>query len=588
MNLLECFRALFRRTSPFPAKARAVLGELLATDSEWAQQVGAPQAVPGALEDRSEEGDARRRSRLDEADRLLDGLDPGRLSEGERVDLALLRAEIVRRRWLLTVLRPQTWNPALYDPADLMAATLDEVHGSDDVRWAAVLRRAQGLFEHAAQVRARLDAGSPIAHAHLAAAMRIGERLEGRILDRVRAVLRPDDREADLPEPPSVRLAACHRVSAASRTYVFQAAVGAADRRTTGAEVVERRLGDDYGAWLRHELDTERAPGDLLARAERDLSDADRELTGTAALMLDAPLRAGQVDRVLEELAKESVTLENTTEWTQGALDHLHARVAELDLVTLPERRIALSLPELPVRGRARLVPARPLAGEGPLLVPCIVADVGDGPDAPNGLSRNLHELRAELTRIAGPGLALLEQRAAAPTDGPPVRALLPSPVLTRGWAAHISLSLARAGWHAGPGPESMVDAGGAAGLERGREHERENAALLLLTLLERARRALYAVIEVRLHTGHLTEPEAIGRLVEEGRHDAEEADRVWQWIRTATRPAATDMVGSLEVADVVRDLTAARPGAAPGRVHDELLAHGPLPPRHLRTLLGL
>ncbi|WP_017579709.1 DUF885 family protein [Nocardiopsis valliformis] len=595
MRLLQRFLSLFRRQSPFPAKARFAVGELLSADPEWARRVGGSRALPGYLADRTEEGDRRRLAHLDRARAALDELAPERLTEDERVDLALLRAEIERRRWLLEELCPQEWNPALHDPAELMAAALDEVHGTDEERWAGVLRRAQALYDHSAQVRDRLDQGEGIAHAHLAVAMRIGDRLEGDVQDRVRAVLRPDDREADLPEPASVRLGACHRVSAASRLFVFQAARGAADRRANGTETAEHRLGDRYGTWLHHELDTENTPEDLLRRAERDLAGTDRELVATAARVLDAPLRTGQIDEVFAELAKEPVTFDNTTPWTQEALEHLHARVTELDLVTLPERRIALSLPYHPVPGPARIVPARPLSGDSPRLVPCIVSTDPDHPVAPADPHRNLNRLRADLCRIGGPGLALLEQRAAESGTAPkgserkiPVRSLLPNPLLVRGWAAHAALSLARAGWHTEPGNEGESGIGGVAELHRSRELDRENTALLFLTLLDRLRDTLYAAIEIRLHTGHLTEPEAIGRLIREGHHDAEEADRIWQRIRTATTPAATAYVGQVEVAALVRDLIGARPGAVPGRVHDELLSHGPLPPRHLRTLLGL
>jgi hypothetical protein len=41
-------------------------------------------------------------------------------------------------------------------------------------------------------------------------------------------------------------------------------------------------------------------------------------------------------------------------------------------------------------------------------------------------------------------------------------------------------------------------------------------------------------------------------------------------------------------VADLARDLAAARPGASVRERHDEMLAHGSPPARHLRTLLAL
>ena len=46
--------------------------------------------------------------------------------------------------------------------------------------------------------------------------------------------------------------------------------------------------------------------------------------------------------------------------------------------------------------------------------------------------------------------------------------------------------------------------------------------------------------------------------------------------------------VGYRAIHDIAGGLAASRPGWSPRQVHDEMLAHGSPPPRHLRTLLNL
>ncbi|MFY7066876.1 hypothetical protein ACOQFV_13525 [Nocardiopsis changdeensis] len=179
------------------------------------------------------------------------------------------------------------------------------------------------------------------------------------------------------------------------------------------------------------------------------------------------------------------------------------------------------------------------------------------------------HDLRLRVTRLVARAQALT--CGPAPGDGaPPVRALLPAPLFVLGWEAYAADELARRGWSGG-------DPGDAEGV-------RADRALRLLAALDRLRDALAAVVEIRLHTGDLTEPEAIGMLTVRGHHDVEEADRIWQGVRTAVFPAAARYIARRETAALLADLSGARPGAGPRA----LLAHGPLAPRHLRTLLGL
>ena len=69
-----------------------------------------------------------------------------------------------------------------------------------------------------------------------------------------------------------------------------------------------------------------------------------------------------------------------------------------------------------------------------------------------------------------------------------------------------------------------------------------------------------------------------------------EEGEAAGKWRRALLTSAqlSTYYVGYTEVADLVRDLRAARPGDTDRQIHDRVLSHGSPAPRHLRTLLGL
>jgi hypothetical protein len=74
------------------------------------------------------------------------------------------------------------------------------------------------------------------------------------------------------------------------------------------------------------------------------------------------------------------------------------------------------------------------------------------------------------------------------------------------------------------------------------------------------------------------------------GRGHQEDGEAAGKWRRallTSTQ-LSTYYVGYREVSDVVRGLRGLRPQASDRVIHDAVLAHSSLPPRHLSTVLGL
>ncbi|MEU0489600.1 DUF885 family protein [Nocardiopsis sp. NPDC006139] len=563
--------ARLRPPSPFPAAAERALKALRAADPSWARSLGDPAAPGWFFDDRSPEGDGRRTALYRRALHEAEGAAPARATPDEAVDRDVLRARAAALLWRTADLRPQTWNPVAHDPAAALAGLLDDVRLPEAEYRDAVLAAALEIPGHTGALLARLEKGPGVPPAHLTAAMRVGEHLETELESRVRVVLSP---ASAAPGERTTALMACHRVASAARGHILFAAHGLAQRRAAGPRVPEHRLGGSYTDLLRHTLDTGPDAVEAPTDAEKALEQAEEEVADAAARLCDRAPHAGQVEEALAGLAAHPVEWGSAHGETRRALDHAHARLAELGLVPAgpppdlvpPARRAPVAAPAGPApppRGGRRR-PAPPPRVRHP-------ARPRRRPGGPPGPPRPPPPPRPAAARHpaggAGPGADLrsLPRRRGAAGARPAARA-----------AVRPGLGGAR-GRRAGP-----------PGLVRRRPGRRRGVradrALRLLAALDRLRDALAAVVEVRLHTGDLTEPEAIGMLTVRGHHDVEEADRIWQGVRTAVFPAAARYIARRETAALLADLSRARPGAGPRA----LLAHGPLAPRHLRTLLGL
>ena len=101
-------------------------------------------------------------------------------------------------------------------------------------------------------------------------------------------------------------------------------------------------------------------------------------------------------------------------------------------------------------------------------------------------------------------------------------------------------------------------------------------------------RMTINAILDARVHAHGMTEDEAMGLMMQPRPPGGGRGRR-----QVAARPAherqlSTYYVGYVEVADLARDLAAARPDLSLRERHDAMLAHGSPAPRHLRTLLAL
>jgi hypothetical protein len=338
-----------------------------------------------------------------------------------------------------------------------------------------------------------------------------------------------------------------------------------------------------YAARLWAALDTETGPDPLLTRAESDLMALEEqvaEVCGRLAPLLGVVAAApDRVRAVMDAVAASAPTsdadvLEQCTRQV-GALTEL---VRKHDLVTVPDDLEATTkVIEMPEVDRGVSVaycdPPGALEPGGPHLTFFAVAPTPQGWSAEQVASfyreYNGHMLRNLTAHEAMPGHVLQLAHSARYVGSTPVRAALWSGTFVEGWAAYA---------------EKLV----ADLVERTEPGDLAGMCLRLQQLKMQLRLTINAILDVRVHTRQMTEAEAMKLMCERGHQEAGEAAGKWRRALLTSAQLSTYYVGYAEVSSLASDLAAARPGAAPGRVHDELLSHGSPSPRLLRGLLEL
>lgn len=540
-----------------------MLDFLLEDAPEWALDLGDTRGA-ARLSDHSVEADLSRVASLTDALGSLDEIDGDLIPEGDRVDLEVLRARVSADLWHTAELRPHTWDPLLHSPGGALHTLLERDDLPLPERLSAVAARCAALPDYLATARARLTEGPGMPRAHVETALAQAEGAKAMLVSQVPALASLEPSASSGMEP--ARLAALAAV---------EEHVGWLRARLEGA-TADPRLGERaFAAQLWYTLDSELSPEALLVRAESDLIATEEEIAEVAAEYLDAPRRPGQVAEVLAEIAEENVIGPDTVhDACAEALAHLDRRVRELDIVTVhddPVRVVTMSESRRGVRVAYCDAPGPldPRAGERPTLIAVSPAPADWTARRRESFFReyNASMLRDLMVHEAMPGHALQLAHAMRHTGGTKVGNVLRNGTFVEGWAVYAEEVMAGHGWS---------------------DDRRENLALRLTQLKTRLRVILNAILDVRLHTGDLTESEALSLLTRRGHQEEGEAVGKWHRARLTSAQLSTYYVGYTEMSDIARDLAAARPSLTERGRHDAMLAHGSPPPRHLRTLLGL
>jgi uncharacterized protein (DUF885 family) len=553
-------RASARR---FRRIAEGVIDALLESAPESATELG-DHRFDDRLSDLSADGVATRADLLRDALQVLDGVDDDGLTTDDRVDREILRTSVAAELWRLEELREHEHDPLVHLPGNALYPLLARDVGEPAVRALAVAARLGAVPHHLDVARDRLTS-MPRVHVETA----IGQA-------RGVAELLGADLEELLERAPAVR-ASVDAVRGPAGEALEDFARWLESRLPESD--ADPRLGEQrFAAKLWYTLDTETAPDVLLTRAESDLQAVEEEIAELASRIAGSPPRAGQVREVLDRLAAQApVTDASILPLCRAALEQITDRIRDLDVVGVPDDPVEIVVMPPARRGVsvAYCDPPGLLEPPGPrgAALPSIFAVAPTPPGwTPERVASFYREYNGHMVRNLGvhegvPGHVLQLAHAARHRAWTRVRSAFWSGPFVEGWAVYA---------------EELVAAAGLGGPEE------DDDALRMQRLKMLLRSTINAILDVRVHARGMTEAEAMRLLTERGHQEDGEAAGKWRRALLTSAQLSTYYTGYHEVRGVVARLRAARPGASDRAVHDAVLSHGSLPPRHLRTLLDL
>ena len=483
----------------------------------------------------------------------IDAVDDLDLAVDEQVDLEVLRARLAAEAFDLSEISRHRWDPLTWDPAGGLHALAirDFAPPSERLRSAhARLGAVPGFLADARQTLREMSA------IHVETALL---RLDGfdAVLDELAPLGTLDSALVD-------------RAREAVETHqAWLAERLPASRR-------DPRLGVRlYSAALWHHLDEELAPVQVLEMAEAHLDDVNARMREVAAEYLGETVRSPDVvRRALADAADRAYVDRDTVVPTiRHALDRATRFVRDHDLLTLPDQPVDVGdMPRIH-RGVAVAYCDAP----GPLEEASLRTFVAVAPPpedwAPVRVQSFLREYNGDLLHDlaiheAMPGHVVQLARARA-ADTSLVRRLAPSGAFIEGWAVYAEELLADRGYAPDDDP-------------------RAHLRLRLQQLKMQARATLNAILDARVHGGDIDEVAAIELLRRRGFQEEAEAAGKWRRALLTAAQLPTYFVGWRGVRQLVDDLRVLHPDWSDRQLHDLVLDHGSLGPRHLRAVLGL
>lgn len=483
----------------------------------------------------------------------IDAVDDLQLAVDEQVDLEVLRARLAAEAFDLSEIGRHRWDPLAWDPAGGLHALAIRDFAPPSERLRSAHERLSAVPGFLAAARHTLREMSAI---HVETALL---RLDGfdAVLDELRLLGELDSAPVD-----------------GAREAVESHQSWLAEQLPSSRR--DPRLGVRlYSAALWHHLDEELAPVQVLEMAEAHLDDVNARMREVAAEYLGESARSPDiVRRALADVADRAyVDRDTVVPMIRRALDLTTRFVRDRDLLTLPDQPVDIGdMPRIHRGVAVAYCDAPGALEEAPLRTFVAVAPPPED-WAPERVRSFLREYNGDLLHDlaiheAMPGHVVQLARARA-ADTSLIRRLAPSGVFIEGWAVYAEELLADRGYAPDDDP-------------------RAHLRMRLQQLKMQARATLNAILDARVHGGDIDELAAIELLRRRGFQEEAEAAGKWRRALLTAAQLPTYFVGWRGVRQLVDDLRVLHPDWSDRQLHDLVLDHGSLGPRHLRAVLGL
>ncbi len=296
-------------------------------------------------------------------------------------------------------------------------------------------------------------------------------------------------------------------------------------------------------------------------RVRSDLESIEEELARTASGL------GGTVGEIFDRLAADRPDDHTIVTRSTAALSEASRFVADCDLVTLFEDRLEIIVMPEVRRGIAVAYCDAP----GPLEAAPLPTFFAVSPTPADWSEARVESFYREYNSSMVQDLVIHEampghfvqlghhRRASIPTK---LRATFRSGPFVEGWAVYAEGLMA--------------------------EHGYGGPAVKMQQLKMLLRSAINALLDQGVHALGMTEAEAMALMMGQGHQEQSEAAGKWRRALLTSTQLSTYYVGHAEVADGVAALKDANRHGGERDLHDQILAHGSPPPRHLPALLQL
>jgi uncharacterized protein (DUF885 family) len=492
---------------------------------------------------------------------VLQAIPASRLPPDHAVDREILENDLRARLYDIEVLRTSQWEATDYSATEGVYVLLARDFAPMKDRLAAAKLRLEAIPRLVAAAQKNLQR-PPRVFTETAIAQNKGA------ISFVESDL--DDFIKQAPQMKAVLAPARARAAAALKSY----------GRWLEHDLLPRSDGDfrfgkeRFEQRLKFSLDSDLSADEILARAEADLKATQATMEETALPLYKRWFPGKPTDgvdghvivrAVLDRIADTHPDNDTIVGEARDDLDKATAFVREHRLVTVPSRPIrVIVMPEFQ-RGPATAFCdwAGPLDKDGVTFYAISPTPADWSPQRVESQYRedNSAELRDITAHEAMPGHYLQGAHASDVKMPTLVRAMTGSGTFIEGWAVYAEQLMAEAGWG---GDETRME-----------------------QLKIRLRVAINAILDQKIHAGHMTEDEARHLMMDTGYQEEGEAAGKWRRAEMSAGQLSTYFVGVQEQI-ALADALHARMGGDMQAVRDRMLSHGSIATKYVRELEGL